>query len=369
MTAPAKELTKSANLPNGGGNSTFTDPNHTARVFFDALGRLGYDKRALLAAAGVDFSNSDDPDARVPCQAIGDMFGYAMRTRPMKNLGMKLAAKTPIGAFPLLDYLIVTCETVAHGINQLSRYFRLNDAPYALEIREDEDPVRVIFHGSRDSLTFEFGVSLVVLHLREETENRLNAACVNFTHRPDDVVEMQQALGCPVLGGENWNGFALSRDAWLLPMRRRDPVLRGVLERHAKEIIARLPSADDVTVEIRRAIMSRFPQGETEIQGVARSLATSTRSLQRRLSAAVPVTRNSSIPHGARRPRVTCKTADFPSAKSHTCWGTPNLLRSTGRSNAGTGSLRRSSAIDELRKEHSLIPPHNRCPCYSRSSQ
>jgi AraC-like DNA-binding protein len=286
MTAPAKELTKSANLPNGGGNSTFTDPNHTARVFFDALGRLGYDKRALLAAAGVDFSNSDDPDARVPCQATGDMFGYAIRTRPMKNLGMKLAAETPIGAFPLLDYLIVTCETVAHGINQLSRYFRLNDAPYALEIREDEDPVRVIFHGSRDSLTFEFGVSLVVLHLREETENRLNAACVNFTHRPDDVVEMQQALGCPVLGGENWNGFALSRDAWLLPMRRRDPVLRGVLERHAKEIIARLPGADDVTVEICRAIMTRFPQGETEIQGVARSLATSTRSLQRRLSAA-----------------------------------------------------------------------------------
>jgi AraC-like DNA-binding protein len=286
MTAPAKELTKSANLSSGGGNSTFTDPTHTARVFLDALGGLGYDKRALLAAAGVDFSNSDDPDARVPCQAIGDMFGYAMRTRPMKNLGMKLAAETPIGAFPLLDYLIVTCETVAHGINQLSRYFRLNDAPYALEIREDEDPVRVIFHGTRDSLTFEFGVSLVVLHLREETENRLNAACVNFTHRPDDVAEMQQALGCPVRGGDNWNGFALSREAWGLPMRRRDPILRGVLERHAKEVIVRLPADDDVTGEIRRVIMSRIPQGETEIQSVARSLATSSRSLQRRLSAA-----------------------------------------------------------------------------------
>jgi AraC-like DNA-binding protein len=286
MTAPAKELTKSANLPSGGANSTFTDPDHTARVFLEALGRLGYDKRALLAAAGVDFSNSDDPDARVPCQAIGGMFGYAMRTRPLKNLGMKLAAETPIGAFPLLDYLIVTCETVAHGVNQLSRYFRLNDVPYALEIREEEGPVRIIFHGTRDSLTFEFGVSLVVLHLREETENQVSAQYVSFTHRPDDVVEMQGVLGCPVRGGETWNGLALSRDAWQHPMRRRDPVLRGVLERHAKEIIARLPAGDDVTLEIRRAIMSRIPQGETEIQSVARSLATSARSLQRRLSAA-----------------------------------------------------------------------------------
>jgi AraC-like DNA-binding protein len=286
MTAPAKKLTKGANLSSGGGAGTFTDPNHTARVFLDALGRLGYDKRALLAAAGVDFSNSDDPDARVPCQAIGGMFGYAMRTRPLKNLGMKLAAETPVGAFPLLDYLIVTCETVSHGISQLSRYFRLNDAPYELEIRSDEDPVRIVFHGPRDSLTFEFGVSLVVLHLREETENRLVAAHASFTHRPGDVDEMQRVLGCPVCGGESWNGFALSRDSWQLPMRRRDPVLRGVLERHAEEVIARLPAGDDMTLEIRRAIMLRIPQGEIEIQSVARSLATSARSLQRRLSAA-----------------------------------------------------------------------------------
>jgi hypothetical protein len=83
---------------------------------------------------------------------------------------MKLAAETPIGAFSLLDYLIVTCETVADGLKQLSRYFRLSDAPYDLEIREDEEPCRIIFRGNRDSLTFEFGVSLVVLHLREETE-------------------------------------------------------------------------------------------------------------------------------------------------------------------------------------------------------
>lgn len=97
MTAAAKGLIKSANLPSGRANTTFTDPSHTARVFFEALVRLGYDKQALLAAAGADLSNSDDPDARVPCQALGGMLGYAMRTRPLTNLGMKMAAETPIG--------------------------------------------------------------------------------------------------------------------------------------------------------------------------------------------------------------------------------------------------------------------------------
>jgi len=100
MAAPAKELTKNANLSSVGPRTTFTDPVQTARVFLDALGRLGYDKSALLSAAGLDFSKSADPDVRVPCQVLAAMFGYAMRTRPLKNFGMKLAVETPIGAFP-----------------------------------------------------------------------------------------------------------------------------------------------------------------------------------------------------------------------------------------------------------------------------
>src|SRR5438552_18490622 len=97
---------------------------------------------------------------------------------------------------------------------------------------------------------------------------------------------MQRVLGCPVRVEETNNAFALSREGEQLPMRRRDPVLRRVLEQHAEEIIGRLPGGDNVTVEIRRMIMSRILQGETEIRNVAHALATSARSLQRRLSAA-----------------------------------------------------------------------------------
>ena len=199
---------------------------------------------------------------------------------------MRLAVATPIGAFPLLDYLVVTCETVAQGVHQLSRYFRLNDAPFALEIRDGTDPVQIIFHGPRESLAFEFVISLTVLHLREETGEQLSPAYVSFVHKPEDAFEMQKILGCPVRGEDKYNSFALSHHDWQIPMRRRDPVLRAVLEHHAEEILARIPAQDDLTGEVRRLIMSLIPQGETEIQSVARALATSARSLQRRLSAA-----------------------------------------------------------------------------------
>jgi len=144
----------------------------------------------------------------------------------------------------------------------------------------------VVFHPARGHCPLEFGISLAVLHLREETEGRLAAAYVSFRNQPDDAREMERVLGCAVRAEAAWDGFALSSEAWRLPMRRPDPVLRGVRERHASEILSRLPGADGLICELRKALASRIARGETEIEGVARSMATSARSLQRRLARA-----------------------------------------------------------------------------------
>jgi AraC-like DNA-binding protein len=79
--------------------------------------------------------------------------------------------------------------------------------------------------------------------------------------------------------------LALTREAWELPLRRRDSILRGVLERQADEMIAQQPAANDVTLDVRRVLDSRIAGGDTQIQSIARALSTSTRSLQRRLAA------------------------------------------------------------------------------------
>jgi hypothetical protein len=48
------------------------------------------------------------------------MFCRALEERPMKNAGMRLATVTPIGAFPLIDYLIVTSRNVGEGLELTS---------------------------------------------------------------------------------------------------------------------------------------------------------------------------------------------------------------------------------------------------------
>ena len=286
MTATAKELTRNANLQPSTAGGVPTQPAATLRVFVTALGRLGYSTDALLGASGVSAAQLDNPDGRVPCTSIPAVICEAMRTRPLKNLGMKVAYETPIGAFQLLDYLIVTCENIREAAKQLARYLRISEAPFAIEIRDDEDPVRIVYSNVREPFTAEFEVALAIFHFRRETESRFKADYASFAHTPDDVSEMEQALGCPIRVQSHWVGFGLSREAWELPVRRRDPILHSILHRNAEELAARLPETDTVVAEVRRLLVTRIAQGGADIEPMARSMATSVRSLQRRLAAA-----------------------------------------------------------------------------------
>ena len=286
MTARADRLTSRAKTSNRLGSSRSSHPASSARVIVDALERLGYGMERLLADVGIRRADLDDPDGRIPIRAWAPMFRRALEQRPMTNAGMRLATVTPFGAFPLIDYLVATSDSVGEGLTRLARYLRLAEPRSVPCLCQDEDPIRVLLEGHDTPFSAEFTVTLNLLHWREETEGRFRATYASFCHKPDDVAEMQRLLGCPVHAGESWNGWALSREMWQLPLRRRDPALSRLLRRQADESIARLPSAGGVTLDVRRALASRVGGGDTRIQTIARTLATSARSLQRRLAAA-----------------------------------------------------------------------------------
>jgi AraC-like DNA-binding protein len=285
MTVPAKELTTNAKLPPPASGQAATQPSSTLRVFINGLARLGYDTASLLTAAGVKAAQIDDPDGRVPCTSIGAVIGEAMRTRPVSNLGIKVAAETTIGVFQLLDYLIVTCENVSQGMRQFARYLRLSEAPFSVEVDDTDDPIRLVYVGIQDPFTAGFEIALVVFHLRRETESRLRPEYVSFTEAPDSVAEAENLLECPVRTQAPWLGLAFSRQSWELPLRRRDAVLQSVLQRNAEDVAARLPETYDLVADLRRILLTRLAQGDSDIESVARSMATSVRSLQRRLAA------------------------------------------------------------------------------------
>jgi len=273
MTARAKLVTDRATLP-----------ANALAVFVQALQALGYDTHPLLAAAGLSPDDFGDPDGRVPCETYGTVLACAQQQRFTPNLPLALAQRTPIGAWPLLDYLVVTADTVGAGMHQLARYFRLTGNPVVVTIREAADPVLVEL-SAPVPFAVEYDAALIVMHLRAETGGRFAAAGVSFQHAIDDPAAFARAVGCPVDHKATWTGVAMSRDAWTLPMRRRDPILRRLLETQADAVLARLPARDGLALEVQRALAERIGGGDTRLESLGRALAMSARTLQRRLAA------------------------------------------------------------------------------------
>src|SRR5262245_16302330 len=209
----------------------------TVRALLDAFARLGHDVPALVKAAGLRPDDIGDPDARVSCDAVGALYGAAQRRRPLSNLGLRLAQATPLGAYPLLDYLIVTSATIGEGLRRYARHVHLTGAPLRVEIHDHETPVRVVLEvGPRSG---RFPLSLAIVPLRREAAGDLRPEVVCLGDPVDDPAPFTEAFGRPLQSPAPWTGFTLSRAAWELPFRRRDPILHELLERHAAEVLAR----------------------------------------------------------------------------------------------------------------------------------
>jgi len=257
------------------------------QVLVSGLRQLGYEIQSLLAAAHLTETDIADPDVRVPCEVYGALISSACRERYTPNLGLKLAMATPIGSYPLLDYLVLTCDSVGSGLRQLAQYVRLTGSPVSLDFRESDSSVRVelLTAAGAAAMAVEYFAALLVLHMRTETGGRFAASSVTFQHSPDDPAEFERVLGCPVRVQAASNTVTMDRAAFELPLNRSDSVLRNVLEARADELLTRMPRRSGLAADVQRVLASRVAGGDVRVESVARDLATSSRTLQRRLSA------------------------------------------------------------------------------------
>jgi AraC-like DNA-binding protein len=286
MTTDANRLTLDANVA-GAYEMPPRVPVSHIRAFAKALDRLGFDSRLLLSVIGLRARDLEDPDATISASECGRFICAATEECRTPNLGAHVAAATPIGAFPLLDYLVVTTDTVSAALDQLVRYFHVVAAPMTLSVVRDDQSARLVVHGGDTEFGAQYETTLTVHHLRAETEQRLRVTSVSLICEPEDRKDLERVLGCKVSAPSSWNGVEFPVESLRLPLRRRDSGLRGVLEAHAASLTTVEPHGDDdpVVRVIRAELATRIGKPLPSLETLARQLAKAPRSLQRHLAA------------------------------------------------------------------------------------
>jgi AraC-like DNA-binding protein len=260
------------------------------RAVVDEVERRGLDSASVLAAAGIERAVLEDPFARIESAAYDRLQRRALDVTADPAFGLHMGEHASLAAFSLVGQLAVQCRTVRDGLAVLLRYYRIvADAP----------PPRLVEHGDQALLVYEIVRSPDPLCNRLRVEFGLTCLC-SFAEsfvgakRSEREVEVWFEHDAPEHASEyarifrNRERFRRPSTGLLFPRAQLDTTQRHYDDRLFRlirnEAEERLEELDGGVVgQVRRTIVSAYPDVALDVAGLAERLGMSSRSLRRHL--------------------------------------------------------------------------------------
>jgi len=108
---------------------------------------------------------------------------------------------------------------------------------------------------------------------------------VHLMHQaPSNAAEYDRLLGCPVTFGHPIGEFVFDASFLDLPLLSSNPTLCRLVRRHADELLARVPSDQDLLVRARTLLPMLLKDPEQSLVNLADQLGVGERTLQRKLA-------------------------------------------------------------------------------------
>lgn len=261
------------------------------RAVLDACVRLGLDAEELLGTAGLTRAEVLDPDNRLPAPRVDALWraAHARANDPM--LALHAAEALPFGAYKVIDFVAANSATVGDALRRVATYFALVD-PRAVLVMSEGDAAELSMR-ARDTgaeppaQAQEFTFAALVTRMRVcagAGGADWSPARVDFTFAaPRDTAEYQRVFQAELRFGSPAARLILPRRALAAPISSANAMLLAVLEDHARRLASELPRREGLTGRVREAIAAELGDGEPGLSRVARRLAMSERTLQRRL--------------------------------------------------------------------------------------
>ncbi len=244
------------------------------------------DLLALVQPLGVTVEDIMDRDARVPYECLVVVWEELMRRFPDEPLGLEYAKMIDLENLGLIGLIVMHSPTLGVALERSTKMQALLDPMMVyehvslgdeVEVRVDHEP-RVV--AMREPL--EMMLSMMHSTMKASVGGEAALSHVTFAHERRHPMELYvDAFGLePEFGAEH---FALRFPAYALefPLKYATPAVADYLEKQLHEF---LPPSEAVGFvgQVERVLDEQLSDGIDQA-GVARELAVSVRTLQRRL--------------------------------------------------------------------------------------
>lgn len=265
-------------------------PETYVQLLYEYLGERGVDAEAVLGQPWPKVAPNSL--GGVPVEDWERMLDAAERHLRDPLIALHLGQTSNLRHLGTLGLVLLACNNVAEALQRWEHYQRLIFDVQPLVVRAGKQGIQLVWEAKDHPVgrrVEETGTVVAVEFCRSLVLEACSPVSVSFTAPappPEQVRAFEEYFACPVAFGQPEQSICISPALLALPLKNPDPALIAVLEKHADELLARLPQDSGVVEQVRREISHLLREGEPDIARVSAVLGCSARTLQRRLTAA-----------------------------------------------------------------------------------
>ncbi|WP_460723682.1 AraC family transcriptional regulator ligand-binding domain-containing protein [Nocardia heshunensis] len=255
------------------------------------LTAMGLDRRRLISECGVPDWTLTGGGVHVPSESFWRLWEVGAKQLGDPNVALRVASRYQLKATGLYDYLFSSAPTLGAGLATCGPYvsavttnhrFDLVDTPHGpaltLDMVDGGDATR--------DHTQLWGLTAVLTRARRIIDAPLNPVRVSLRRSaPRQLDAYREVFGDAVIEFEaDTDAMVFRATDMNLPLTTADPVLATVLRPLAEALPPPPPLSSAWPDRVAVAVAEALDDGDVSLDRVARRLATSPRTLQRRLA-------------------------------------------------------------------------------------
>lgn len=257
------------------------------------LGRLleghGLSPAKVCREAGIDYARTTETHARVPFARAVAAWNRAAELLGDPDVGLEAARFYRATDFHGLAVVFLASPMLRTALERLARYHVAVNTALSLRVETDHDSIDVVAttldaEPAQRRVMEDARAAILADLSRSSASGALDPLQVEFTYpEPADTRRHQELFRCRmVFGAPQW------RMSWRLADAERAFVADNRdLARANDQILDRMVKSlrpDTLIARVKRAVIDELPSGTPTEDAVARAVAMSGRSLQRRLA-------------------------------------------------------------------------------------
>jgi AraC-like DNA-binding protein len=246
----------------------------------------GIDADRLFEAAGVDPRLLLQPGARVRSDLVNRVWRLAEAETGDECIGLEVARHVHPSVADALGYAWLASVTLREGMTRLARYMRIVAGIARVRFREAPAGGELVFEpaalppGRHDAF---YGT--VVRYCRASRGPGFRPLALALTRgAPADPARHERLFECPIAFGAPESVLLLPHADLDARLPTASPEVAAMTERLLESQLARA-DRQDLVAQLQARILDALPSGPPTEEQVARGLALSQRTLQRRLAA------------------------------------------------------------------------------------